>query len=94
MSPWSKAEPAELAATFEYSPEERAMLLRLAHRAIASRFEGERLDLTPPTEHLAEMRGAFTTLHLNGKLRGCIGYVVPKSPAVPHGGGDSTGGGV
>ena len=23
------------------------------------------------------MRGAFTTLHLNGKLRGCIGYVVP-----------------
>jgi AmmeMemoRadiSam system protein A len=23
------------------------------------------------------MRGGFTTLHLNGKLRGCIGYVVP-----------------
>jgi AmmeMemoRadiSam system protein A len=23
------------------------------------------------------MRGAFTTLHLNGKLRGCIGYVMP-----------------
>ena len=24
------------------------------------------------------MRGAFTTLHLNGKLRGCIGYVLPS----------------
>jgi AmmeMemoRadiSam system protein A len=23
------------------------------------------------------MRGAFTTLHLNGRLRGCIGFVVP-----------------
>ena len=23
------------------------------------------------------MRGAFTTLHLHGRLRGCVGYVVP-----------------
>lgn len=33
--------------------------------------------MTPPSEHLAEMRGAFTALHLHGKLRGCIGYVIP-----------------
>ena len=77
MSPWSETESAELAASFEYSPEERAMLLQLAHREISSVFDGQRLDLTPPTEHLAETRGAFTTLHLNGKLRGCIGYVIP-----------------
>lgn len=77
MSPQSEAEWAELVAPAEYSREEREILLRLAHRAIASVFVGERLDLTPPTEHLAEMRGAFTTLHLNEKLRGCIGYVVP-----------------
>ena len=77
MSPQSEDESAELVAPPEYSPEERGMLLQLAHRAIASAFDGERLDLTPPSEHLAEMRGAFTTLHLNGKLRGCIGYVVP-----------------
>lgn len=80
MCPWSETESAELAATSEYSPEERAILLRLAHRAIESRFDGERLDLTPPSEHLAAMRGAFTTLHLNGKLRGCIGYVVATHP--------------
>ena len=77
MSPRSETESVELTASFEYSPEERALLLQLAHRAIASSFSGIRLDLTPPSQHLAEMRGVFTTLHLNGKLRGCIGYVVP-----------------
>lgn len=35
------------------------------------------MDLTAPTPHLEEQRGAFTTLHLHGKLRGCIGYVLP-----------------
>jgi len=78
MSPQSEVESAELAAPPEYSSEERGILLRLAHGAIGSAFDGEPLDLTPPSEHLAEMRGAFTTLHLNGKLRGCIGYVVPS----------------
>jgi uncharacterized protein len=82
MSPWSEADPAELSESFEYSPEERAMLLQLAHRAIASAFDGKRLDLTPPTKHLAEKRGAFTTLHVDGKLRGCIGYVEPTHPLI------------
>lgn len=54
------------------------MLLKLAHDSIQAALEGRELDLTPPTEHLAEQRGAFTTLHLEGKLRGCIGYVVPS----------------
>jgi AmmeMemoRadiSam system protein A len=52
----------------------------LAHRAIEARLRGERLEITPPTPHLAEERGAFTTLHLHGELRGCIGYVVPVAP--------------
>ena len=77
MSRWSETESAELAASFEYSLEERTILLQLAHRAIEFAHNGRKLDLKPPTEHLAETRGAFTTLHLNGKLRGCIGYVVP-----------------
>jgi uncharacterized protein len=63
--------------TSEYSPKERRVLLRLAHHAIHSALEGEKLDLAPPSAHLTEKRGAFTTLHLHGKLRGCIGYVVP-----------------
>jgi len=61
----------------EYSELERKSLLQLAHRAIAARVRGEKLDLIPWTERLAERRGAFTTLHIDGQLRGCIGYVFP-----------------
>jgi AmmeMemoRadiSam system protein A len=61
----------------EYSPDERVLLLHLAHRAIHARLHGQALDLTPPTPHLALERGAFTTLHHHGQLRGCIGYVLP-----------------
>jgi AmmeMemoRadiSam system protein A len=60
--------------------EERKFLLDLAHRSIESELERHRLDLTPPSPHLAEKRGAFTTLHLQGKLRGCIGYIIATEP--------------
>src|SRR5579871_2162091 len=64
----------------EYSPEERRILLRLAHQSIEAALNALRLDLTPPNQHLAQPRGAFTTLHLHGRLRGCIGYVLsPQS---------------
>jgi AmmeMemoRadiSam system protein A len=61
----------------EYSDEERRLLFQLAHHAIAARLDGRDLDTTPPTEHLAQLRGAFTTLHLRRELRGCVGYVFP-----------------
>ncbi len=32
------------------------------------------------TPHLREARGAFTTLHEDGKLRGCIGMVMAMKP--------------
>jgi AmmeMemoRadiSam system protein A len=64
----------------EYSPSERELLLSLAHRSIEAAVEERGLELSPPSDHLAESRGAFTTLHLHGKLRGCIGYVFPTSP--------------
>ena len=69
-----------VAAPAEYTPAEREILLRLAHRAIEARLRDTSLDLTAPTPHLAEERGAFTTLHLRGQLRGCIGYVLPVAP--------------
>jgi len=77
MSPQSDAPTETRAVAAEYSADERELLLRLAHDAISSALEGLKLDLTPPTPHLAELRGAFTTLHLHGKLCGCIGYVIP-----------------
>ena len=64
----------------EFSKGERTLLLRLAHDSIFSALERREIPLDPPTEHLSEPRGAFTTLYLRGQLRGCVGYVLPVSP--------------
>jgi AmmeMemoRadiSam system protein A len=64
----------------EFSSDERRLLLRLAHDSILSAVEHRKLSLDPPTPHLAELRGAFTSLYLRGELRGCVGYVLPVSP--------------
>jgi AmmeMemoRadiSam system protein A len=61
----------------EFNPEERRILLRLAHESIESAFEKREISLDSPSPHLAEARGAFTTIYLRGQLRGCVGYVVP-----------------
>jgi AmmeMemoRadiSam system protein A len=64
----------------EYSAEERKLLLRFAHESIRAGLHGRRFEPPAPSPHLAEERGAFTTLHIAGKLRGCIGYIVAASP--------------
>lgn len=64
----------------EFSCNEREQLLRLAHESIRRALAGRELKIPPPSEHLAEKRGGFTTLRLNGKLRGCIGYVTATKP--------------
>jgi uncharacterized protein len=79
MCPRSELSP-QLIAPPEYSQQERTLLLKLAHQSIESALAGTSISLDPPTPHLAEPRGAFTTLHLQGKLRGCVGYVVPLYP--------------
>ncbi len=80
MSPLPERAPAE--GSGEFSAEERALLLRLAHHAIEAALAGRELELPPHPEHLDEARGAFTTLHLDGKLRGCVGYVFAVKPLV------------
>ena len=64
----------------EFSQEERTVLLCLAHDSISSALQRSEIPLDPPTPHLAELRGVFTSLHLRGELRGCVGYVLPTSP--------------
>jgi AmmeMemoRadiSam system protein A len=64
----------------EFSREERAILLQFAHDSILSALGGREISFEPPTPHLAEPRGVFTTLHLFGELRGCVGYVLPIAP--------------
>lgn len=79
----------------EFSTAERALLLRLAHDSILSALDlpatglaqnelsnagPRKLPLDPPTPHLAEPRGVFTSLYLRGELRGCVGYVLRSGP--------------
>lgn len=61
----------------EFTHEERSMLLKIAHESILSALEQREISLTPPSPHLAEPRGAFTTIYFQGALRGCVGYVFP-----------------
>lgn len=61
----------------EFSPEERAVLVRLAHESIEAALDMRKFSVEPPGPHLAEPRGVFTTLYLQNELRGCVGYVLP-----------------
>lgn len=61
----------------EFTPEERGILLQLAHESILSALEGREIALTSPSPHFSEPRGAFTTIYFQGQLRGCVGYVLP-----------------
>ncbi|HEX3741900.1 MAG TPA: AmmeMemoRadiSam system protein A [Terriglobales bacterium] len=58
----------------EYDPDERKILLQIAHESILSFSEGRQISFSPPSPHLAEPRGVFTTLYSDQKLRGCVGY--------------------
>ncbi len=66
----------------EFSAEERRWLLQLAHLSIRAAVAGKPLQIPTATPHLRERRGAFTTLHSHGALRGCIGYVIAVDPLV------------
>ncbi|HST11047.1 MAG TPA: AmmeMemoRadiSam system protein A [Terriglobales bacterium] len=64
----------------EYSPQERRLLLRLAHDAVESLVMGRKPAVETTSSHLQEPRGVFTTIYRHGELRGCVGYVAPVSP--------------
>jgi len=71
--------PSPIAVESEFSQEERTLLLQAAHASILSALENREISQAPPTPHLAEPRGAFTSLYLNAELRGCVGFVLPVS---------------
>jgi uncharacterized protein len=64
----------------EYSPGEREALLRIAHQSIAAAACGKEFTPEAVSAHLQEPRGAFTTIHVNGQLHGCVGYILPTLP--------------
>ncbi len=57
-------------------------LVKLARSAIENYMEDGRIIKVPDDVNpiLKEERGAFVTLHLDGELRGCIGYPEPVKP--------------
>ena len=61
----------------------RSVLLKLARCVIETRVKGEVLSrpelerLFPQLDELQVERGSFVTLHRGGRLRGCIGNIVP-----------------
>jgi AmmeMemoRadiSam system protein A len=76
MSPPSETSPYQTGTypQADYTPEERKLLLEVAHEAILARLEAREIPLFTPSRHLCEPRGAFTTLYHHRKLRGCVGY--------------------
>jgi len=58
---------------------EKRTLLKLARKAIESRARGQnpKTDKEEITEKLEQKRGTFVTLTIGGKLRGCIGHILP-----------------
>ena len=76
MLPPSESPPSALASTGPqtYTPEERKLLLQIAHESILSFLLGRDISLPVVSPHLAEPRGVFTTLYSDIKLRGCVGF--------------------
>jgi len=63
--------------------DEKQTLLKIARDTLTSHVNRKgKLDLTKYnlTDRLKEKAGAFVTLHKNGQLRGCIGYIQGIAP--------------
>jgi len=71
---WSRPEDA-------FSAAERRALLDLARSAILAAFTGAPVKLREPPPPCFELRrGAFVTVHVREKLRGCIGVIEGREP--------------
>jgi AmmeMemoRadiSam system protein A len=65
----------------ELTETEQRSLLKIARTTLESHVRtGRTPACAPATARLAEKRGAFVTLHKQGELRGCIGYVEAVKP--------------
>lgn len=61
--------------------EARRFLIDLARTTIQARLSGMPLPSREPEDReLLDRRGAFVTLKIDGRLRGCIGHVVGVAP--------------
>jgi len=64
-----------------YTQEEKDFLLKVARETVESYIkEGKVPSFEADNPKYKEERGAFVTLHKQGVLRGCIGYIEPVAP--------------
>jgi AmmeMemoRadiSam system protein A len=62
---------------------EKQLLLEVARASLIAAVEGRRILTEPPgSENLRMRAGAFVTLRLRGRLRGCVGQIEPIEPLV------------
>jgi AmmeMemoRadiSam system protein A len=65
----------------QLSEQDKQTLRELARQSIAAALNGQpRPALKDLSPVLQELRGAFVTLHLRGRLRGCIGFIEAVKP--------------
>ncbi len=66
----------------ELTKEEKLILLNAARKTIESKFRDVTLEEPDYEKHpvLKSKAGAFVTLTSNGRLRGCIGYIIGFDP--------------
>ncbi|MBK7132694.1 MAG: AmmeMemoRadiSam system protein A [Bacteroidales bacterium] len=68
---------------FSFTEKEKEILFSIAGNSIKSGFSGKnesRIDAGKIPDHLKEPMGAFVTLKIEGRLRGCIGRFISKDP--------------
>ncbi len=66
-----------------FSSEERAQLLRLARRSLAEVVTNNALPEVATNafpQNFVDVKGCFVTLTEQGRLRGCIGHILPQEP--------------
>lgn len=77
MSPLFNSRAAELPESL--SNQEKSALLKIARQSLMETIvHGRRWQPDVLAGLLAEPRGAFVTLHLRAKLRGCVGQLEPR----------------
>ena len=71
------------AAAEVYSKEEKKFLMDLARQAVREAVDTGRLPIVKEAtlpQRLTEKKGCFVTLTKQGRLRGCIGHILPQAP--------------
>lgn len=63
------------------SKADKELLFKVARASIQAHLQGEAVPPLPEAgPHLGEPRGVFVSLHRQGRLRGCIGYLEAVKP--------------